>query len=191
MAMSEAEWDQGMELAGYLERMQLNAPTWRQNLQETNLEEFGPQLKRVEGLLAGGRVRAAVFSEPWCGDCMENVPVVGRLAQEMPGLEVRVFSRESDLMQRYLTGGKAIIPTVVFFLPGGPELCRFIERPAAAHAFLASAAREAAGLEEPLGQEHLRRAKRQLRELYRQGLRSETAREILDALEGALARMEA
>jgi thiol-disulfide isomerase/thioredoxin len=184
--MNRQEWETGQSWEAYLESLQLNAPTWRENLEHTGVEAFRDRLERLQGALP--RVQVAVFSESWCGDCVENVPVLGRLARELPGWEVRVFSRDSVLMQRYLTGGRAVIPTMVFFTPEGRELYRFIERPAAAHAFLAD--RVPPDLAEPQRQERLREARRQLRGLYRSGLRSETIREILDGLERALAGME-
>jgi len=184
--MNQKEWETGQPLETYLEQLQFNAATWRENLEHTGVEKFHDQLERLKNALP--RLRVAVFSESWCGDCVENVPVLGCLVRELPSWEVRVFSRESELMQRYLTGGRAVIPIMVFFTPEGRELYRFIERPAAAHAFLAESVPPE--VEEPRRQERLREARRQLRGLYRSGLRSETVREILDGLERALAGME-
>ncbi|HAI20577.1 MAG TPA: hypothetical protein DCM14_01535 [Clostridiales bacterium UBA8153] len=184
--MNRQEWETGLPLDTYLETLQFNAPTWRENLEQTGVEAFCDRLERLRATLPG--LHVAVFSESWCGDCVENVPVLGRLAREMPLWEVRVFSRESELMQRYLTGGRAVIPTMVFLTPEGRELYRFIERPAAAHAFLKASAPPDG--DELRRQERLKEARRKLRELYRAGLRAETVREILDGLERALAGTE-
>lgn len=186
MSLSDHEWDQGRDLLEYIRGLDFNAPTWQRNLDSVDLGPFAARLGRLGRLLAGRTVRAAVFSEAWCGDCVENVPVVARLARDLPWLEARAFPRGSELMQRYLTGGRAVIPTVVFFLPGGPELYRFIERPAAAHRFLRARVEGADGAGGGDRAEALRRARRDLRQLYAEGLRAETVDEILSGLEQAL-----
>jgi hypothetical protein len=74
-----------------------------------------------------------VLAEDWCGDVVDNLPVLGRLAQESGKLDVRVFLRDQnlDLMDQYLKDGQfRSIPVFVIFDEHFNELGRFIERPA-------------------------------------------------------------
>lgn len=77
-------------------------------------------------------VNVLVLAEDWCGDVIANVPLVGKIANEVGTLNVRVFLRDQneDLMDQYLKDGKyKSIPTVVFFDDDFNELGRWVERP--------------------------------------------------------------
>ncbi len=78
-------------------------------------------------------VHVLVITEDWCGDCVANVPVLGRLAKESGKLDLRLFYRDQnkDLIAPYLNQGKyESIPVFVFFDDDFRELGHFIERPA-------------------------------------------------------------
>src|SRR3989338_3481852 len=52
-----------------------------------------------------------VIAESWCGDAAQNVPVMQKMAEVNPNINLRVILRDEnpDLMNRYLTnGGKSI-----------------------------------------------------------------------------------
>src|SRR5699024_5936880 len=59
------------------------------------------------------RLRVIVISEIWCGHCMLNIPILLRLA-EKTNMNIRFIARDEnvELMDRYLTTGKRIIPIV-------------------------------------------------------------------------------
>jgi hypothetical protein len=101
----------------------------------------------------GGPARVLVLSEDWSSDCRRDVPYLARLA-EAGGLELRIFIRDADTMQR--TGlpdpgshanadlvreyaneknGQrwASIPVAVFFTRDFVELYRYVEYPAVYH----------------------------------------------------------
>lgn len=69
----------------------------------------------VERAAAIAPLRLLVITEDWCGDAVNTVPVVARLAEETPGVELRVLPRDSfpAVMDRYLTGGSRSIPIVI------------------------------------------------------------------------------
>jgi len=74
-----------------------------------------------------------VLAEDWCGDVINNLPVLGRLAAESGTLNVRVFLRDHhpDLMDQYLNQGQyKSIPVFAFFDDSFREVGRWIERPA-------------------------------------------------------------
>src|SRR5262249_10070318 len=73
-----------------------------------------------------------VLAEDWCGDVIDNLPLLGRIAAESGKLNLRVFLRDQnlDLMDQYLNRGQfRSIPVFVFFGDGYSEVGRFIERP--------------------------------------------------------------
>jgi hypothetical protein len=56
-----------------------------------------------------------VIAEDWCGDASSTVPILARLASEVPGLELRVILRDQnpEVMDQYLTNGSRSIPIVI------------------------------------------------------------------------------
>lgn len=77
-------------------------------------------------------VNVLVLAEDWCGDVVDNLPVLGRLAAESGKLNVRVFLRDQnlDIMDQYLKEGQfRSIPVFVLFDEQFEELGHFIERP--------------------------------------------------------------
>jgi hypothetical protein len=60
-------------------------------------------------------LKLLVVVEDWCGDASNTVPVVARLAELAPGLELRVIARDAhpEVMERYLTNGSRSIPIVI------------------------------------------------------------------------------
>jgi thiol-disulfide isomerase/thioredoxin len=74
-----------------------------------------PQIEALLGALPRP-VHVVAIAEPWCGDVRRHVPVLQRLAQAAPNLEVRYVSREQhkDVFARFLTNGGEAIPKFVF-----------------------------------------------------------------------------
>jgi hypothetical protein len=78
-------------------------------------------------------LHVVVLAEDWCGDVVNNLPVLGRLAEASGKLDLRVFLRDQnlDIMDQYLKEGQfRSIPVFVFFDEHFNELGHFIERPA-------------------------------------------------------------
>jgi len=90
-------------------------------------------------------VNILVLSESWCPDCVQNVPIVAKIASLNPRLRVSIFPRDEnlDVMDEFLTDGRRTIPTVVFFDGDFKEIGRWIERPAAVKRGLAAGTDEA------------------------------------------------
>ncbi len=77
-------------------------------------------------------VNVLVLAEDWCGDVIDNLPLLGHIAKESGKLNPRVFLRDQnlDIMDQYLKDGQfRSIPVFVFFDDQWNELGRFIERP--------------------------------------------------------------
>ena len=74
-----------------------------------------------------------VLAEDWCGDVIDNLPVLGRIAAESGTLDLRIFLRDQnpDLMDLYLNQGQfRSIPVFAFFDRDFNAIGHFIERPA-------------------------------------------------------------
>jgi hypothetical protein len=64
---------------------------------------------------AGAGRKLLVIAEDWCGDASNTVPIIAKLSDLAPGLELRVLPRDEnpELMDRYLTNGSRSIPIVI------------------------------------------------------------------------------
>lgn len=81
---------------------------------------------------AGGPFRLLALSEDWCGDAVNALPFVARWAEAVPGMELRVLSRDEnpELMDAHLTGGRSrSIPVVMVLDPDGEEVGWWGPRP--------------------------------------------------------------
>ena len=66
-------------------------------------------------LPSGGRRKLLVIAEDWCGDASSTVPILAKLADQVPGLDLKVLRRDEnpEVMDRYLTNGSRSIPVVI------------------------------------------------------------------------------
>jgi len=83
--------------------------------------------------LSGAPRRLLVIAEDWCGDASNTVPILARLAEHLPGLELRVLRRDEhpDVMDQYLTNGSRSIPIVIALDEDFRELGHWGPRPLA------------------------------------------------------------
>jgi hypothetical protein len=106
-----ALWDQALPYAAFLAAS---------DLKHRGLWEGLHRLARIpDWALAAvptdaGR-RLLVLAEDWCGDASNTVPILARLADLAPGVELRILRRDEhpDVMDRYLTNGSRSIPIVI------------------------------------------------------------------------------
>ncbi len=79
----------------------------------------------------GAARKLLVIAEDWCGDASNTVPVVAKLADAVPGLELRVILRDAnpEVMDRYLTNGSRSIPVVIALDENYQELGHWGPRP--------------------------------------------------------------
>ena len=94
-------------LAAAEKNVELWAAMWRHARVD---DEF---LRRAAAL--PGSWHLLVLSEDWCGDAVNTVPVVAKLAERSPNMDLRVLGREMnpDLMDAHLTGSSRSIPVVI------------------------------------------------------------------------------
>lgn len=129
VAVSPEQFTQGLTYDAYKAQMTRNQERFAANEQQVVLDPAAVAAAR--GLRQP--LNVLVLAEDWCGDVIDNLPILGRLAAASDGkLDVRVFLRDQrlDLMDQYLKGGEfRSIPVFVFFDQGFNELGRLIERP--------------------------------------------------------------
>lgn len=80
-----------------------------------------------------GKWRLLALSEDWCGDAVNILPVLARLAEALPAVELRVLSRDEnlDIMDAHLTNGRSrSIPVVLVLDEAGAERAWWGPRPA-------------------------------------------------------------
>ena len=79
----------------------------------------------------GANRKLLVIAEDWCGDASNTVPILAKLAQSVPGLELRVIQRDAnpELMQQYLTNGSRSIPIVIALDESYQEIGHWGPRP--------------------------------------------------------------
>jgi len=75
-------------------------------------------------------LQVLVVAEDWCPDVVQNVALIARVADEVPGMELSIVGREDnpELMDAYLTNGKRRIPVIGFFDMTFRELARWSGR---------------------------------------------------------------
>ena len=93
-------------------------------------------VRRVAAL--GSAWHLLVLSEDWCGDAVNSVPVLARLAELAPNADLRVLARDAnpDLMDAHLTGAARSIPVVIVLDAAFREVGWWGPRPAALQAWV-------------------------------------------------------
>ena len=137
MSITKERFDQGMSYDAYKAQMTRNRERFEAN--EGAVELAPADLAYFQRLPQPLNVVA--LAEDWCGDVINNLPVLGRLAATSGKLNVRIFLRDQnlDLMDQYLKDGQfRSIPVFVFFDENFRELGHWIERPARIHEMLMS-----------------------------------------------------
>ena len=124
--LSRERFAEGLTLAQYLDRMSMNRTAFVRALESATVTDDDRRL--LERL--GPSVKLLVITEDWCGTSLMYLPRVARLAQESPGVEMRIFLRDEnpDVMDLFLKRGVyRSIPVFAFFDEDMKELARFIE----------------------------------------------------------------
>ena len=103
-------WEQALPFDAYVAASSQHRGLWEGLYRIARLPEWA-----LSAVPAGTRRRLLVLAEDWCGDASNTVPVIARLADAVPELELRVLRRDEhpEVMDRYLTNGSRSIPIVI------------------------------------------------------------------------------
>lgn len=123
-----------------------------------------------------------VLAEDWCGDASNTIPVLARLTDVAPGLELRILRRDEhpEVMDQYLTNGSRSIPIVIALDQEFRELGHWGPRPRVLQEWV---------LEERSKGTPKDRLYPEVRRWYAQDRGETTLREVLDAAGLADARV--
>ncbi len=130
MGITPERFAQGMTYEQYYAQMTRNQERFKQQEEQVtiNTADLAPFAALPTPL------RVLVLAEDWCGDVINGLPILGRIAAATDKLELRIFLRDQnlDLMDQYLKEGKyRSIPVFAFFDTEFNQVGLFIERPAA------------------------------------------------------------
>ena len=169
------DWARAATFGEFLARAEKHPQLWRDVTARASVPD--EMLERARAL--GAERRLLVLLEDWCGDAINTVPYLARLAELVPGLQLRVLRRDEHpaLMDAHLspTGGRAI-PVVLVLDEQGRELGWWGSRPAELQRWVT--APEARALESA-------DRYRVVRTWYARDRGRTTLREVLDLLERA------
>ncbi|QDU71192.1 thioredoxin family protein [Mucisphaera calidilacus] len=110
----KSKFETGLDYADYLAQgTDAQRSSWRDVYDRVTLTE-------TQQSLLGGFVRevkALVVSGIWCGDCVQQMPIVQRIAEASGGkIELRWFDRDehADLQERVRINAGNRVPVVIF-----------------------------------------------------------------------------
>lgn len=111
--MTERRYHAAPDYPSYLDTVERNRDFWHDVWERTVL----PPGVAQEAAMLGGPWNLLALSEDWCGDGVVALPWVARLAEAVPGIELRVLGRDAspDLMDAHLTGTSRSIPVVIVY----------------------------------------------------------------------------
>jgi hypothetical protein len=105
-----------------------NADLWAAVWRRAEVPE--EYVRRVAAL--GGAWHLLALSEDWCGDAVNTLPIVAKLAALSPNVDLRVLASDEnlDIMDTHLTGHSRSIPCVIALDEDFRERGRWGPRPA-------------------------------------------------------------
>lgn len=112
-ALNRDRFESAATFEQYLESVMKNRELWRGVYERVQLpEDTIEEARRVPGSW-----HLVALSEDWCGDAVNTLPVIARLAAEA-GWDMRVMGRDDnlDIMDAHLTNGRSrSIPIVIVY----------------------------------------------------------------------------
>jgi hypothetical protein len=128
LAMTPERFSQGMTYQDFKNQMTRNQERFAANERQFQIDPA--DLSAFQSLPEP--LSVMVLAEDWCGDVIDNLPILGQIAEESGNLKLRIFLRDqnADLMDQYLNLGQfRSIPVFAFFDDRWTERGQFIERP--------------------------------------------------------------
>lgn len=128
-------WDDGFTWDDYLNgEVRKLEDLWRGVYARAVVPEWALERARE----TAGEWRMLVISEDWCGDASNTVPVMARMAEVLPAVQMRVVKRDEnpELMDAFLTGGSRSIPMAIVLRPDWTVAGTWGPRPAELQEFV-------------------------------------------------------
>lgn len=128
MTDMRARFESALSFPQYLETVRKNEDLWRGVHDRVRL----PDGVVDEARSLPGTWHLLALSEDWCGDAVNILPVISRLTEWLPNVDLRVLSRDEnlDIMDAHLTNGTSrSIPIVILLDEGYLERAWWGPRP--------------------------------------------------------------
>lgn len=106
-------FESAFSFPAYLETVRENEEMWRGVYRRVKLPH---ELVEDATTSVSGPWHLLALTEDWCGDAVNSLPVVARLAEALPDVDLRVLPRDEnlDIMDAHLTNGRSrSIPIVI------------------------------------------------------------------------------
>ena len=87
--VTKERFKQGMTIDQYLAQMGTNKEKFVEFLGEIKI---GPEDRQALDKL-GKKLNVLVITEDWCGDALYNVPVLAKMVEGNPSIDMRIFLR--------------------------------------------------------------------------------------------------
>lgn len=119
-------WDAALPFDQFVAEATTAQELWRGVHRQARLPEWA-----TEQASARSPFRMLVLAEDWCNDAVSTVPILARLAEAVPGVELRILRRDEHpaVMDQYLSNGARAIPIVIVTDAGCEELGHWGSRP--------------------------------------------------------------
>ena len=101
----------GSDFHSYIAAAQKNVELWNAVYRTAMLPEGA--VDRVTRI--PGKWHLVALSEDWCGDAVNTLPILAKLAEAAPNLDLTILGRDAnlDLMDAHLSGTSRSIPVVM------------------------------------------------------------------------------
>lgn len=166
-------WRAARAFPEFLERVEANRELWLTFADRARVPaEVRESIDKLEGCL-----RILVLADDWCGDAINTVPVIARMAEDSKHVALRVLARDRfpRIRDRFLTDGNRAIPIAVVLDDAWVPRGRWGPRPAELQDLVTT---RFCGMDRP-------DRYREIRRWYACDRGVTTAREILDLLNQA------
>jgi precorrin-6B methylase 2 len=112
---------------GMLEYTKLNLQRMKRLDKTTVLE--AELVEKLQNLPC--QVNWLLITEAWCGDAAQNVPILNKMAEASPNINLRLVLRDDnlDIMDQYLTNGGRSIPKLIILDKEMHEIATWGPRP--------------------------------------------------------------
>lgn len=106
-----AEYERAITFEDFLSSVDANRDLWNALALRATVSDAA--VERAAQI--PGQFHFLVLLEDWCGDTVNTVPVLARLAERVPSITLRVLKRDENLTltDEHLTSGKRAIPIVI------------------------------------------------------------------------------
>ncbi|MEP7381274.1 MAG: thioredoxin family protein [Gemmatimonadota bacterium] len=136
MIVTPERFDAALDFDAYLTTVVANSTLWRSVHRTAHVSDEAVARARE----VPGRLKLLALTEDWCGDAVNSLPIIARLVDQVPTMELRLLSRDAnpDLMDSHLSGASQSIPVVMIFEEEMTELGWWGPRPTALQAWFLS-----------------------------------------------------